>query len=290
MLVALNNKGKRIYANPHLKRSEEYYCPECGEKLIFRNGTINIPHFAHTGDSICHFRKGGGESSIHNFMKKTIKEIVERDNTVDFSELEWRIDGKYGDYVIADYYFLKKDRYGKARKCAVECVYKHEDLPHFLNKNDFYFENNIYPIWIFDLNKFLDSDNDFKEEVRVNSIMKEAHKINFGKIWALDYDNQAIYAIHLDTCKTYVEEYEYTDWESLMGEFEATGEWQDESAYQRTVGGYYKNKPNTKRPIWQYVKKFNVNSFSLKRADNFVSYDRLIASPFMKPFWGDNYG
>ena len=34
MLVALNNKGKRIYANPHLKRSEEYYCPECGEKLI----------------------------------------------------------------------------------------------------------------------------------------------------------------------------------------------------------------------------------------------------------------
>lgn len=285
MLVALKNNGERIYANEIFERGDDYYCPECGERLIFRKGLKNIPHFAHTGESICHFRKGGGESPIHNFMKQSIKEIVERDNNCSLSELEWKIEDKNGRYVIADYYFEKYDNYGKKKKCAVECVYKHDDLLHFLNKNRFYLKNNVYPIWVFDLNKFLDDDNDFKEEVRVNEIMKEAHKINFGKIWGLDYDNKVIYALHFDSCYRWVEETSFTDWGSLMSEFEASGEWQEESEYQITRGGYERYLPNTKMINWKLVKKFDITSYSLKRADNFCDYDRLIASPFMKPFW-----
>ena len=47
MLVALKSNGERIYANKVFERDTEYYCPECGERLIFRNGLKNIPHFAH---------------------------------------------------------------------------------------------------------------------------------------------------------------------------------------------------------------------------------------------------
>lgn len=277
MLIALKNDGERVYAGDIYERGGEYYCPECGEKLIFRKGIKNIPHFAHTGESICHFRKGG-ESHTHNFMKKAIKEIIERDNNCSFSELEWRIEDNVGNHVIADYYFMKKDRYGKLRRCAVECVYKHDDLTHFINKNRFYLQNNVYPIWIFDLDKFLKKDNDFKEQVRINSILKEAHLINFGKVWALDYKNKAIYAIHLDSCQTYVEPVELIDWDNWDGH-------SDPSDLAYSVGGYYKSLPMTKRIIPKYVKHFNVNSFSFKRADNFCYYDRLIASPFLEKFW-----
>ena len=285
MLVALNDDGKRIYAKEVTRRKDNFYCPECGERLIFRRGLKNIPHFAHTGDSICIFRKGG-ESQIHNFMKEAIKGIIERDNYLNFSELEWKINSDNGEYVIADYYFEKKDKWGNKKRCAVECVHKHQDLSHFLNKNEFYLENGIFPLWFFNLDKFLDNDGDFRESVRINAIMKEAHKINFGKVWALDYKNKAVYAIHFNRCESYVEERNIVDWDSLMSEYESTGEWQDEDDYViKTVGGYTKYLQGTIQPVWKYVKKFDINSYSKIKKDDWCDYDRMIASPFIKPFW-----
>ena len=49
MLVALKNNGERIYANEIFERGEDYYCPECGERLIFRKG---LNSSFHTGNKL----------------------------------------------------------------------------------------------------------------------------------------------------------------------------------------------------------------------------------------------
>lgn len=46
MYIALNSLGKRVAAY-NANNSEEYSCPLCGAKLVFKQGKINIEHFAH---------------------------------------------------------------------------------------------------------------------------------------------------------------------------------------------------------------------------------------------------
>ena len=81
MLVAMTDDGNRIYADDAIKTDDNgnkinYYCPECGSELILRQGNINVWHFAHkSSDILCNRLKGGGESIIHQTMKRTVKEI-----------------------------------------------------------------------------------------------------------------------------------------------------------------------------------------------------------------------
>ena len=46
MRIALNKNGERVFAED-TNISEEYFCPICGNKLILKNGDINITHFSH---------------------------------------------------------------------------------------------------------------------------------------------------------------------------------------------------------------------------------------------------
>lgn len=278
MLVALNEHGERITAKHYLDKDEEYYCPECGELLIFRNGIKRIPHFAHRPNESSCIMKIGGESYIHNAMKIGMKDIIERDNNVTFSELEWKITGKNGDYVIPDYYFKKYDNYGITKRCAVECVHKHDDLPHFLEKNKFYFENKIYPIWVFDVNRFKDDDKNIKDVIRISDILKEAHAYYFGKVWAIDYENKTLHAVHFNKYERYVEEKTLIDWDEWDGH-------SDPTQHEYSVGGYWKNVPTKKQPLIKNIQKFKVTSFQYKKSDNFMPYPRLVAGPFLKPFW-----
>ena len=67
MLMALDENGTRIYAENAIKTDENgnklnYYCPECGDELILRQGTKNIWHYAHKNtDVLCNLLNGGGE-------------------------------------------------------------------------------------------------------------------------------------------------------------------------------------------------------------------------------------
>lgn len=56
MQIAINkDTGERIHAVEEAKLGykRKYICPVCGEELIFRNGHILIPHFAHKAASEC---------------------------------------------------------------------------------------------------------------------------------------------------------------------------------------------------------------------------------------------
>ena len=52
MRFALDKDGKRVYIEQtHIK--QDYFCPECGEKLVLKKGEIRMHHFAHPAHSQC---------------------------------------------------------------------------------------------------------------------------------------------------------------------------------------------------------------------------------------------
>lgn len=279
MLVALNTNKERVYADEVNRRTKDgelipYFCPDCGARLTLRKGAVRLHHFSHKeGNDVCIYRKSGGESIYHDQMKASIKRIIERDNKVLKSELEWRIGNR-----VADYYFRIKDEWDNICPVAVECVYAHEDITEFRKKTEYYDRRGIYVLWVFNLKRFLDKDGDFKEEININSILKEAHTLYFGKVFAIDVENDVIYAIHFNPIKREIDTYTKINWDAWDGE-------SDPEDYAETVGGGYRYLKSKKSLRIAYNTEFKIDSFSVKRRDKFLPYDRRIAAPYIKKFW-----
>lgn len=268
MLTAIREDGVKVYADEVCREDgDKYYCPECGSELILRQGTKNIWHFAHKDEKgICIFRKYDNESIHHKMMKKTIKEIVEEHNDCIVSDLEHKVGSK-----IADYYFEVK-KFGNIRKVAVECVQSHTDIDVFRAKNEYYVRQGVYVIWLFNITRFLNKDNSFKEVVRTNEIIKECHTMYYGKVYAVDIVNHVVYGIHLDKI---VKE---TDFVTLY----------DEYGEEYTVGGGSYTLKSDRAPAPMLIKEFVVSSFK-KAGDNrslkFLPYRRNVANVYMKSWW-----
>ena len=269
MLTAIREDGKKVYAHEvYREDGDKYYCPECGSELILRQGTKNVWHFSHKEDNgICVFRKYDNESLPHKLMKKTIKEIVERDNNCIVSELEYKVGSR-----IADYYFEVKGRLGGKRKVVVECVQSHTDIDVFRAKNEDYVKQGVYVIWLFNITRFTNKDNSFKDIVRTNQILKECHTMYYGKVYAIDILNQVVYGIHLDKITRERDSVTLYD------------EWGEE--YE--VGGGSYTLKSDREPIPVLIKEFVVSSF--KRAwDNnslrFLPYRRNVANVYMESWW-----
>ena len=278
MLTAITSDGIKVYADEVSKDDGlKYYCPECGSELILRQGTKNIWHFAHKDDNgICVFRKYDNESLPHKMMKRTIKEIIETHNDCLVSDLEHKVGSK-----IADYYFEVKSRFGGIKKVAVECVQSHTDIDVFRAKNEYYVRQRVYVLWVFNLTRFLNKDNTFKEEVRINEIIKECHTMYYGKVYAVDIINKVVYGIHLDGIVREVGEQELIDWDSWDGHSDP-----NELAY--TVGGYSKFLKGTKAPNPMLIKEFAITSFKRARDSNslrFLPYRRNVANVYMTKWW-----
>lgn len=269
MLTAITTEGIKVYADEVDKDDGvKYYCPECGSELILRQGTKNIWHFAHKDDKgVCVFRKYDNESIHHKMMKKTIKEIVETYNDCLVSDLEYKIGSR-----IADYYFEVRSRFGGIRKVAVECVQSHTDIDVFRAKNEHYVKQGVYVIWLFNLTRFLNKDNSFKEVVRTNEIIKECHTMYYGKVYAIDIHNKEIYGIHLDKIVRYTESQTLYD------------EWGEE--YE--VGGGSYTLKSDRTPIPVLIKEFVVNSFKKawdRNSLRFLPYRRNVANVNMEKWW-----
>ena len=256
MFFALNDNKIKVSAWDSEKRDGKgnlinYYCPECGEQLTLRKGEIYSHHFSHKGDSTCRLStSSGGESDIHAFMKYKMCKIIEEDNNVIESDYEYRI----GD-MIADYYCTLKDNNGKVKRVAVEVVHKHTDIKDFIDKNEYYYKQGVYCLWIFNLDRFINRYDDifeidvgfkFKSSVTINEIIKNAHVLNFGKIYALDRFNDTIYAIHLESLFSY---------------------------------------DSNKKIVPHKIDEFKLSYFNQIKSDDFLEYNRTIASPYVKQFW-----
>ena len=264
----MDDKKERVYAfnaDKHDSKGNllKYYCPECGEELILRKGNVYQHHFSHKSkDTICRLRDDGGESDIHNFLKYKIKKIIEEDNNhLIKSEIEYPIGSR-----IADYYCEFKDDYNKKRKVAVEIVHKHDNLKDFIDKNEYYYSKRVHCVWVFNIDKFTsksktvtsnigmdeivkNNNGDFLETIRVTEILRDAHVMNFGKVYALDPFNERMYSIHI------------------------------ESIYSKNTSSY----PHNVVPL--LLDNFKIKCSKPKIADCFLDYNRMPAGPYVEKYW-----
>ncbi|HEY4601922.1 MAG TPA: competence protein CoiA family protein [Cerasibacillus sp.] len=83
MLSAINHAGQVItlatLTREEIKRlkQDDFFCPDCNEKLIIKAGKINIPHFSHQAESACPSNQGGegtyhetGKMKLYNWLKQ----------------------------------------------------------------------------------------------------------------------------------------------------------------------------------------------------------------------------
>ncbi|NLN82493.1 MAG: hypothetical protein GX136_08125, partial [Clostridiales bacterium] len=52
-------------------KENDYFCPSCGDKLIFRKGQVKVPHFAHGASNICN-----QETITHKTAKILIQKAI----------------------------------------------------------------------------------------------------------------------------------------------------------------------------------------------------------------------
>jgi len=72
-------KGTNNYIPPtKANKVEKYECPDCRKDVIFRKGSVRIPHFSHMkDDDPCHYYDRPSESQLHKdakmLLQKTLK-------------------------------------------------------------------------------------------------------------------------------------------------------------------------------------------------------------------------
>ncbi|WP_433748958.1 competence protein CoiA [Falsibacillus pallidus] len=91
MISAKNKNGEFtvLWKKPkdeieRIRRTQKFYCPHCGDSLLIKAGSINIPHFAHKNQSACSsFSESesihhlNGKLDIFEWLKKSYPESVE---------------------------------------------------------------------------------------------------------------------------------------------------------------------------------------------------------------------
>lgn len=72
------NKLNNTYEYPKIaNKKNKYKCPECEKNVIFRNGKIKQPHFAHyKSDNPCTYYERPSESQIHKEAKMIMKTLL----------------------------------------------------------------------------------------------------------------------------------------------------------------------------------------------------------------------
>lgn len=125
-----------------LRKKENFYCPECKEKVIVRAGPKVVPHFAHINSSKCSVN--GGEGTYHQQGKLLLYEWLINQGIT--AELETYIPeiNQRPDLLI----------YMKKRRIAIEYQCATMPINHIQKRNKGYEIANIIPIWILGGNQF----------------------------------------------------------------------------------------------------------------------------------------
>ena len=101
MEFALDYNGKRIDAwnkNEMISADAKYFCPSCGNPVIYRHGDIRIPHFAHESGK-CNDEWNYDMSEWHSRMQCFFPEI-NREVVVNWNGKKHRADILVNDTVI----------------------------------------------------------------------------------------------------------------------------------------------------------------------------------------------
>ena len=129
MYIAKDIDGQIIDISDAVK-GNQYYCPICGEKLIVRNGKINVPHFSHETLRNCDSWDYDMSEWHRNWQLRFPKNTRER--IITYKGVRHRADVLVDDTVI-------------------EFQHSRMSNDEFWERNEFYTNAGYTLIWLFDL-------------------------------------------------------------------------------------------------------------------------------------------
>lgn len=189
MLTAIDKDGARI-VGWEAAREKFYYCPDCKEQLLLRQGEIKVHHFAHLAEAACKY--GSQESELHLWLKKNFYQWFTVSSLYKHVDLECRI----GDF-IADLLLENK----RSQRIAVECQCSNIEIDYFRKKTAYYSYQGIFTLWVFAGNALLDKclvklvhSPGSRLRYSTDPLQRKCHRWYYGKIYYFYNDN--LYAIH----------------------------------------------------------------------------------------------
>ncbi len=168
MLFALNENGDRI-SICSAKKTEEYFCPQCGCKLILKMGSVRHHHFAHPNTTICndswHYDMTEWHYEWQNKFPKEYQEIVK----------------------VADNQKHRADILIEDSKVVIEFQHSPLSPTEFEDRNTFYNKLGYRVVWIFDVED--QYQNDLIDNYKGNIWSWKHHKRTFD---CFDYRNKMV--------------------------------------------------------------------------------------------------
>ncbi len=146
MYIAYNRDGKICNAiDEEISKSEDYFCPLCKCKLVFKRGRKIQSHFAHFKSSECSFTNYKKESKEHLNVKKILYQHFKNKYDKVFVEYIFKTDDSLQ---IADVYLANNN---------IAFEYQRSVIPFLdIKKRTLGYEKaNIKLIWLIDINKFV---------------------------------------------------------------------------------------------------------------------------------------
>lgn len=205
MFVAVDDNGKRVYIDKIIYgdyKNQKFFCPSCGGELIVKNGSINIPHFAHKSLEDCDtFSEDMSPWHRHwqSLFPEECREVVIELNIyeVDYASAKKRFTSFRDGYEQLDMmddwfntwsYRVNSGDKGKlltikhrADVCynnyVIEFQHSHISATEFNERNWFYNAAGYKVIWIFDfIEEFDNNQIEFYEEISGKYYTKAKYK------------------------------------------------------------------------------------------------------------------
>ena len=192
------NKTTNNYEYPKIaNKSNKYKCPFCEKDVIFRNGKIKQPHFAHYKSiNACSYYEKPNETQIHKDAKLLMKTLLNNKREICFHRKCCKC--RFEEPTILDYKILKNDyndnvsavieyrfNYNNSNRSADVALLQNKELKFIFeichtngtkeeNRPEPWFEINATNL----INK-INSDENINEEIQIECI--RYYKCDFCK-------------------------------------------------------------------------------------------------------------
>jgi hypothetical protein len=185
------NKTTNKYEYPKIaNKINKYKCPFCEKDVIFRNGKIKQPHFAHyKSDNPCSYYEKPNETQVHKDAKLLMKTLLDNKNKILFYRecyeclleentiFEYKItDNDYNENTIASMEY--RFNYNNSKRSADVALVENKDIKYIFEicyKNKTKEENRPEPWFEINSEKLINNINSVKNidtnnEIRIECI------------------------------------------------------------------------------------------------------------------------
>jgi len=122
------NKSTNNYEYPKIANKKNCYkCPSCERDVIFRNGKIKQPHFAHKRtNNPCYYYDKPNETQIHKDAKMLMKSLLDNNKNIYFHRICKHCRNGYNN--TFDVFEITEKDYNKNSNAVIEYKFIHNSL------------------------------------------------------------------------------------------------------------------------------------------------------------------